>query len=410
MVEIWDVEELILEVAKGNIIFGVIIQKHLDYYSKKLNEVDIKVLIGIGVCEMLKKNYLKASKQFGKALKINSDSPLLWLAIGLNAVKSGNFLFAEKSFLTVLEQGKYLEIVSTLILDCYVELKSYQKAIECFEKFLQPTQRHYCCIGFCYERLNDLTSAINYYKKENSNELLSVACEGYSSYLKSHYDEALETFKHLIDASPLYSQAWIDSKFLYSLYYIITENYRRSIIILSSILIENPHLFIYLCTLGKISYKLHNLSESFSFYLKANKANSRQPEIWFNLAVLYQKAQQIDYKSALEKARILDLNKTLPEKFDENSELLDIKLNISKFGCGEVSKANQEKLREMSGLELKSIGKIAVSKPVKIKKINRGMPLSLQRDWEEFTQGLSSFLANKNEAEKTLPQKRLWNK
>ena len=81
--------------------------------------------------------------------------------------------------------------------------------------------------------------------------------------LKHDFLQAFHKLKEVMARQKRYTQGWIDCKYFFSQYYMAIGNFQKASSVLSSILVINPHLDIYLCRLGIASYKLCNLYEAF---------------------------------------------------------------------------------------------------------------------------------------------------
>ena len=99
-------------------------------------------------------------------------------------MSSNNYYAAANALLSVFEnKGGQYEIIRYMLIDCYIEEQKFHKAIEYIEKLLKetPEEKHeklYCYIGYCYEKLHDLDSAIFYYEKViELNSSLAIVCE-----------------------------------------------------------------------------------------------------------------------------------------------------------------------------------------------------------------------------------------
>ena len=406
-------EELVLMIAEGKFIPKASVQTYLDCCERLWDQkcYDISTAIGIGMCYLLKKLFLESSAILSEALSLSPVDPLLLLSIGLNKLKSSSFLDAIDAFSTLLHSpdvSKYHKTASFLLLDCYVEMRDYLKAID-YAVSISRTSSYsqdviFCYIAHCYEKRDLISDAIEYYKKViELNSPLSAVCAAYCALLEKNLPEALGKLLLLTASYDSFTQPWLDSKYLLAQYYISAGDLQYSAYILSSLLVENSNISLYLSALGVVSHRLGNIYESFWFFLKSSKSNPSRPETWFNIAVLYKIVKQKDQETAIKRAREIDVNNTLPKDLDETTALLGLSMNLARFGnrC-ERNIGGVEALSEISRKEINNISistDIAVPQPIRNRSFYHGFTIIDFSFGREIQKCVDPSLMEKNSLE-----------
>ena len=350
------------------------------------------------------------------------------MAIGLKHERIKNFFEAEKAFLTVLQNSPLKSIFSIAhikLIECSLEQNKYNETIEYISINFSNIdslflEKLYYYTGFCYERLFLREKSIeNYQKVIEFNSPLSKVCEAWTFILKKDFSEAQRCLISLSERQKINTQGYLDCQFLLSQYYFSMENYEKALFVLNKIIIPNQNLDVYLCNLGIACKKLMNSYDSAFFMLQSAKTNPRRVETWYNLALLYNTAQQKDSDLALSKARVLDKNKVLPLEINENNQLLSFGINFANFEENiELSTENVSKnFLKIEKIEF-SADKIVVPQPVKLERAlvvgknceNEG--IFIRKDWLEFSKRFNFFVKNQTQAAEILseiaklPQKR----
>lgn len=433
-----DIEKVIFHALKGKTFDKDYVQESLGKYQDLcvLDNGCYENIIGLGVFQLLSGDISAGGKTIDGASKQAPNNGLVWAAVGLKSMKICAFKTARdafEAFLHYCPNSMKIDLANIKTLDCFVEERLYKECIEHANLILGGLKQKYhnnlyCTLGYCYEKLDLQSKSTEYYSLVSSSPTnLGRICEAWMGFKTKNYSKAFEILKESFPHQIPFSQSWIDHKYLIANCYYFKGCVLEASNILFSILVPNPHLDLALCMLGKICKRFNNIYESFWFYLKAATINPRRPEIWYNLGHLYQSVNQPDADSAFEKADQLDIHKTLPQKPDKSSELLDITMNLSKFGENfEIKTKDKEKLQMLNNKEHRvnkpSEPYITVPQTINYEgnlvsdeflyTRESSLPGGVKEQWLDFVKSLNGFINTQRQAAnilsdiKSLPCKR----
>ncbi|OMJ95001.1 hypothetical protein SteCoe_1694 [Stentor coeruleus] len=325
-----------------------------DQYTSSNN---LESLLALSACVLLEGDYKKAHQILDTAAKQSSQSHsfILWYIIGIKYHKTCKYKNAIEAYKLARQQEDSLKAIYFLhikTLDCLVSLREYKQAIEYFAENSSeiPQDRLpklICKVGFCYEQLNLTAKAIECYNQVGcSNNEISKICDIWAKILQGNYENLLEEIQVVKNQYEENTQSFFDCKYLESQYYIACEQYDEAFRILQGLVLNYGNQEYYQSSLGHLSMKCKNLSDSFLAYLKAASSNQHIPEIWYNLAVIYAKVGQCESESAFNRAKNLDPTNVLPISLEAGSDLAVVRMDWSTFGQAKKPVAVKKKVEK----------------------------------------------------------------
>lgn len=265
-------------------------------------------------------------------------------------------------------------ILHNLVIDAFIKSRNYDQGISYILSIGElPPENHpvfHCKLGFFYEKMGNLALAQKYFSAASSTNFhLAQVCDLWADVLAGK--TVSEKFENL--STSFESETWKmnDLKYLESLYLIKSKKFQESV----NLLKQFSHFNLkdsYLITLGFALIKLNSITQAFIYTMKGLKANPKNAEGWFNLAVIYNRVQHEESKNALIKAQKLGLG--LGMSLEDLVDPILPTIELWNFGCQGAKKPEKQKKNKQKA-KPSELPKIIVPVPVKSSNIDSGFSL-----------------------------------
>ena len=266
---------------------------------------------------------------------------------------------------TLSYTSKYPFILHNLAVDAFIKSRNYEQGVSYILSIDELHPEHspvfHCKLGFFYEKLGALSLAQKCFSAAGSmNFELAAVCQLWAEVLAAK--NVSEKFENLFTSFESNFWKMNDLKYLNSLNLIKTNQYQEAVNILSQFTLFNLK-DSYLIALGFAFFKLNNITQAFTFTVKGLKANPKNAEGWFNLAVIYNRVQQEESKNALIRAQKLGLG--IGVSLEDLVEPILPTIELWNFGSQGSKEPEKPKKNNKQRTKPSELPKIVVPVPVK---------------------------------------------
>ena len=255
-----------------------------DKHSYFLNNIKGVILLNLG-------DLNTAETFFKKSITLNKNFIEAYSNLGTVFFLKKNFLESIKSFEHCINSGEKLDYYYLNIANCYRELNNFDDSKKFYSLALQKNDNNfeiYFNLGILYLSLSqDFDEAIIHFKKVidiKKNHYLSYFFIGRCYNLKKDFDNAILFLKKSIEINPNYYKSYEETSYSYlaqNIFHLCIDFARKAI------KLNKKSLKSYLREAVALVH-LKDLETAYSVLLRALELNRKNPEVWNNLAVIFQ--------------------------------------------------------------------------------------------------------------------------
>ncbi len=226
-----------------------------------------------------------------KSINLNKNFIEAYSNLGTVFFLKKNFLESIKNFNHCINSGEKLDYYYLNIANCYRELNNFDEAKKFYSLALQKNDNNfeiYFNLGILYLSISkDFDKAIVYFKKTidiKKNHYLSYFFLGRCYNLKKDFDHAILFLKKSIEINPNYYKSYEEISYSYlaqNIFHLCIDFARQAI------KLNKKSLKSYLREAVALVH-LKDLETAYSVLLKALELNRKNPEVWNNLAIIFQ--------------------------------------------------------------------------------------------------------------------------
>ena len=266
----------------ANLKLDSLISRDKDSYF--LNNIKGVILLNLG-------DLNNAEFFLKKSINLNKNFIEAYSNLGTVFFLKKNFLESIKNFEHCVNAGKKLDYYYLNIANCFRELNNFDDSLKFYSLALQKNDNNfeiYFNLGILYLSIpQDFDKAINFFKKTidiKKNHYLSYFFLGRCYNLKKNFDYAILFLKKSIEINPNYYKSYEEISYSYlaqNIFHLCIDFARKAI------KLNKKSLKSYLREAVALVH-LKELENAYSVLLKALELNRKNPEVWNNLAVIFQ--------------------------------------------------------------------------------------------------------------------------
>jgi predicted O-linked N-acetylglucosamine transferase (SPINDLY family) len=226
-----------------------------------------------------------------KSINLNTNFIEAYSNLGTVFFLKKNFLESIKNFEHCVNAGEKLDYYYLNIANCYRELNNFDDSLKFYSLALQKNNNNfeiYFNLGILYLSIpQDFDKAINFFKKTidiKKNYYLSYFFLGRCYNLKKDFDHAILFLKKSIEINPNYYKSYEEISYSYlaqNIFHLCIDFARKAI------KLNKKSLKSYLREAVALVH-LKELETAYLVLLKALELNRKNPEVWNNLAIIFQ--------------------------------------------------------------------------------------------------------------------------
>ena len=266
----------------ANLKLDSLISRDKDSYF--LNNIKGVILLNLG-------DLNNAEFFLKKSINLNKNFIEAYSNLGTVLFLKKNFLESIKNFEYCVNAGEKLDYYYLNIANCFRELNNFDDSLKFYSLALQKNDSNfeiYFNLGILYLSIpQDFDKAINFFKKTidiKKNYYLSYFFLGRCYNLKKNFDYAISFLKKSIEINPNYYKSYEEISYSYlaqNIFHLCIDFARKAI------KLNKKSLKSYLREAVALVH-LKELETAYSVLLKALELNRKNPEVWNNLAVIFQ--------------------------------------------------------------------------------------------------------------------------
>ena len=266
----------------ANLKLDSLISRDKDSYF--LNNIKGVILLNLG-------DLNNAEFFLKKSINLNKNFIEAYSNLGTVFFLKKNFLESIKNFEHCASSGEKLDYYYLNIANCFRELNNFDDSLKFYSLALQKNDSNfeiYFNLGILYLSIpQDFDKAINFFKKTidiKKNYYLSYFFLGRCYNLKKNFDYAISFLKKSIEINPNYYKSYEEISYSYlaqNIFHLCIDFARKAI------KLNKKSLKSYLREAVALVH-LKELETAYSVLLKALELNRKNPEVWNNLAVIFQ--------------------------------------------------------------------------------------------------------------------------
>ena len=266
----------------ANLKLDSLISRDKDSYF--LNNIKGVILLNLG-------DLNNAEFFLKKSINLNKNFIEAYSNLGTVFFLKKNFLESIKNFEHCVNAGKKLDYYYLNIANCFRELNNFDDSLKFYSLALQKNDSNfeiYFNLGILYLSIpQDFDKAINFFKKTidlKKNYYLSYFFLGRCYNLKKNFDYAILFLKKSIEINPNSYKSYEEISYSYlaqNIFHLCIDFARKAI------KLNKKSLKSYLREAVALVH-LKELETAYSVLLKALELNRKNPEVWNNLAVIFQ--------------------------------------------------------------------------------------------------------------------------
>jgi protein O-GlcNAc transferase len=226
-----------------------------------------------------------------KSINLNINFIEAYSNLGTVFFLKKNFLESIKNFEHCVNAGEKLDYYYLNIANCFRELNNFDDSLKFYSLALQKNNNNfeiYFNLGILYLSIpQDFDKAINFFKKTidiKKNHYLSYFFLGRCYNLKKDFDHAILFLKKSIEINPNYYKSYEEISYSYlaqNIFHLCIDFARKAI------KLNKKSLKSYLREAVALVH-VKEVETAYSVLLKALELNRKNPEVWNNLAVIFQ--------------------------------------------------------------------------------------------------------------------------
>jgi predicted O-linked N-acetylglucosamine transferase (SPINDLY family) len=266
----------------ANLKLDSLISRDKDSYF--LNNIKGVILLNLG-------DLNNAEFFLKKSINLNTNFIEAYSNLGTVFFLKKNFLESIKNFEHCVNAGEKLDYYYLNIANCYRELNNFDDSLKFYSLALQKNNNNfeiYFNLGILYLSIpQDFDKAINFFKKTidiKKNYYLSYFFLGRCYNLKKDFDHAILFLKKAIEINPNYYKSYEEISYSYlaqNIFHLCIDFARKAI------KLNKKSLKSYLREAVALVH-LKELETAYLVLLKALELNRKNPEVWNNLAIIFQ--------------------------------------------------------------------------------------------------------------------------
>ena len=266
----------------ANLKLDSLISRDKDSYF--LNNIKGVILLNLG-------DLNNAEFFLKKSINLNSNFIEAYSNLGTVFFLKKNFLESIKNFEHCVNAGEKLDYYYLNIANCFRELNNFDDSLKFYSLALQKNDNNfeiYFNLGILYLSIpQDFDKAINFFKKTidiKKNHYLSYFFLGRCYNLKKDFDHAILFLKKSIEINPNYYKSYEEISYSYlaqNIFHLCIDFARKAI------KLNKKSLKSYLREAVALVH-VKEVETAYSVLLKALELNRKNPEVWNNLAVIFQ--------------------------------------------------------------------------------------------------------------------------
>lgn len=273
----------------------------------KLNKNSPIVWLHMGNANSYLKKFDEAILCYKKSYELGYENEKLYNNLGSAYLKKGEVENALEQYIKGLSFDENYPPLLNNLGYCYATKGELDKALQFLEKALESDPNYSAPInnlGNLYNEIGDYDKALEYYFKvleiepDDPHALNNL---GTVYFLLKNYEEAIKYFKKAIEISPDYGDPWLNLGAIYSEkleYEKANEHYDKALQLDSS-------LFKAWYNKGNAFNSLNDIPNAITSYKESIKINKSYSPAWGNLGVIFSKIQNFPeaencFKKALE--------------------------------------------------------------------------------------------------------------
>lgn len=267
---------------EANLKLNSLISRDKDSYF--LNNIKGVILLNLG-------DLNNAEIFLKKSINLNKNFIEAYSNLGIVFFLKKNFLESIKSFVYCINSGEKLDFYYLNIANCYRELNNFDDSLKFYSLALQENEKNfeiYFNLAILYLSIpQDFDNAIVHFKKA-----IDIKKDHYLSYFfigrcynkKKDFYHAILFLKKSIEINPNYYKCYEEISYSYlaqNIFQLSIDCARKAI------KLNKKSLKSYLREAVALVH-LKELETAYSVLLKALELNRKNPEVWNNLAIIFQ--------------------------------------------------------------------------------------------------------------------------